>query len=125
MKRKNFVLPILILFLIVGCVLVVGCATTPVEQKITYLTTRDTLNGALANYSSRVKAMPVGVQKDAIKAEFNPIWKDAEKGLDAWGAIVKGLSTEDPLESIRLFTEAKNKLIELGIKYFGDKLFTE
>jgi hypothetical protein len=119
MRRKFSVFLVLILFF-VG-----ACASTPVEQKITYLTTRDTFNGALANYIDRVKAMPAGAEKEAIKSDFNPVWKDAEKGLDAWGAIVKGISNEDAAAQIRLFTQAKNKLIELGLKYFGDKLFTE
>jgi hypothetical protein len=118
MRKRFFILPVLILFL------VVACATT-VDQKITYLTARDTFNSALANYSDRVRAMAPGEEKDSIKNSFNPIWKDAEIGLDAWGAVVKGGSALDPMVAIKRYTEAKNKLINLGLKYFGDKLFAE
>jgi hypothetical protein len=69
--------------------------------------------------------MPVGAEKDDTKAQFNPIWKDSKSALDAWGAAVKGGTTDDPSASIREFTVAKNKLIKLGLKYFGDKLFSE
>jgi len=111
---------LMICLLVVG--LVMSCATT-MDQKITYLTARDSFNSALKNYIERVKAMPEGVDKEAVKADFNPVWKDAEKSLDAWGGFVKGGGTEDPAEAVRQFTAAKNALIELGMKYFGDKLF--
>jgi len=94
------------------------------DAKISYLTVRDSYNGALQNYSDRVKAMPEA-EKAAIKAEFNPIWKDAAVALDSWGATVKGVSTDDPALAVREFTKAKNALIKLGIKYFGDSLFSE
>jgi hypothetical protein len=118
MKRKLSVLFILFLFF-------VGACATTMDYKISYLTMRDSYNSALRNYSERVKAMPVGTEKDQIKADFNPIWKDAEEALDLWGAGVKGATTQDSAESIRQFTVAKNKLIKLGVKYFGDSLFGE
>jgi hypothetical protein len=111
-------------FLILILFLFSACATT-MDYKISYLTARDTFNSALRNYSERVKAMPVGAEKDQVKADFNPIWKDGEEALDLWGAAVKGGTTQDPAESIRQFTVAKNKLINLGLKYFGDSLFGE
>jgi hypothetical protein len=118
MRRKLSVFLILILFFI-------GACATTMDYKISYLTARDTFNSALRNYSERVKAMPVGAEKDQVKADFNPIWKDAEGALDVWGAAVKGGTTDDPSASIREFTVAKNKLINLGLKYFGDSLFGE
>jgi hypothetical protein len=121
MVNRKFSL-ILVCFLVMG--LVGSCATT-MNQKITYLTARDSFNGALKNYMERVRAMPDGADKEAVKADFNPVWKDAEKSLDAWGGVVKGGSTQDPAEAVMHFTQAKNALIELGLKYFGDRLFSE
>lgn len=112
---------IVVCFLAVG--LLVACTTT-MDYKIGYLTARDSFNAALQNYIDRVKAMPEGADKEAVKADFNPLWKDAEKSLDIWGGSVKGATTEDPTEAIRQFSQAKNALIELGIKYFGDELFS-
>jgi hypothetical protein len=118
MKRKLLIFPVLILFFIVAC-------ATTVDHKIQYLTARDSFNLALVNYSERVKAMPDGAEKDDIKARFNPVWKDAEMTLDAWGDVVKGGSELDPTVAVRRFSSAKNKLIQLGLKYFGDRLFSD
>jgi hypothetical protein len=116
-RRRLFGLLLLLVF-------AVSCASTPMGGKVEYLTARDTFNGALANYSDRVKAMPEA-QKAEVKAQFNPLWKDAAKALDSWGAIVKGISSEDAAVKIREFTAAKNALIQLGLKHFGDSLFSE
>ena len=118
MLRKFSVLAVIAVFLIVAC-------ATTIDHKISYLTARDTFNGALKNYSLQVGGMPAGAEKDAIKKDFNPVWKDADGALDTWGAIVKAGATGDPMEAIRLYTEAKNKIIQLGMKYFGDKIFEE
>ena len=115
-SHKAMALFIVILF-------VFSCATT-MDAKITYLTARDTFNAALRNYSERVKVMPEA-EKVAVKAEFNPIWKDAAAALDGWGGAVTGATTDDPSLSVREFTVAKNALIKLGLKYFGDSLFNE
>lgn len=117
---RNFQKSVALLALI--AVLFIGCATMG-DAKITYLTARNSYNGALANYIDRVKAMPAGPDKDQIKADFNPVWKDADAALDTWSDIVLGISTADPTEATNKFLAAKNRLIDLGMKYFGNKLF--
>ena len=119
--KRVVVLFVLLLF-------VVSCAT--MDPRISYLATRDTFNEALRNYSERVKAMPVAeevqkAEKAALKATFNPLWKDAATALDGWGGVIEGISTEDPAIAIRKFTDAKNALIKLMIKHFGSSLFGE
>jgi hypothetical protein len=117
----RFSLKAMALFIVV--LFIFSCATT-MDAKITYLTARDSFNAALRNYSERVKVMPEA-EKAAVKAEFNPIWKDAAIALDGWGGAVTGATTDDPALSVREFTAAKNALIRLGLKYFGDSLFGE
>ena len=115
--KRAIVASVLLLF-------VFSCATTQ-DATVTYLTTRDTFNAALENYSERVKAMPEGADKTELKEKFNPIWKDAAEALDGWGNVVKGVSTEDPAASVREFSAAKNALIKLGMKHFGESLFSD
>jgi len=117
--RRRLISPFLISFLLVFLVM---CTT---NQKLNYLSVRDTFNMALKNYSERVKAMPASVDKDLIKSEFNPIWKDAEKALDGWGEVVKGMSEADESVAMQRYLAAKNKLIELGLKYFKEDLFNK
>jgi hypothetical protein len=109
-------------FLVLLAFVLIACATT-MDAKLTYLTARNSYNAALENYINRVSAMPAGAEKDQIKTDFNPVWKDGDAALDSWGDIVMGISTEDPTEATAKFLDAKNKLIELGLKYFGDRLF--
>lgn len=117
-----------IIAIILTTAVIVACMTTgdpAVDAKLSYLTARDSFNAALRNYSARVTDMAPGAEKDSVKESFNPFWKDAEKALDSWGGIVKGLSNDDPSMAVNDFLEAKNKLIELGLKYFGDRLFDD
>jgi predicted peroxiredoxin len=115
-KVKRIISMLVLIFFIAAC-------ATTMDYKVGYLTARDSFNGALRNYIDRVKAMPAGPEKDQTKKDFNPIWKDAEAALDTWGGAVKGATTDDPTLAIKQFTDAKNKLIQLGLKYFGDRLF--
>jgi hypothetical protein len=85
---------------------------TPAQK---YATTRTAFNDLVRQYIDQAKMQPETVRAK-LRAEVNPVIKEAEAALDKYYAALS-LPNDDPEARLAFYLDLKNEIIELVLKY--------
>lgn len=98
--------------MIVLCLFLLACATTPKQKQ---LLTIETFNGIYKQYLDVYDRQPENIKAE-WKKDIDPYWQEASTAIDAYMAISDPASTEAQ-KKIAIYNAAKNHAIKLLLKY--------